>query len=88
MFERRLFGGLRSSGLHYGMTTNQSFVSTGLKREFFKINQQSQISKQSIERSQKLSITAQLRNIFGANAQIRFFSSDASAAADAAAAEQ
>jgi hypothetical protein len=78
MFERRLLGGLRSSGLQYGMTSNQSFVNTGLRREFFKLNQQSQmISRESIERSQKLSIAAQLKTIFGTNAQVRFFAADA-----------
>ena len=50
----------------------------GLKREIFKVNQ---INKQSIERSQKLSIVAQMRNIFGANTQVRFFSSEAKGAA-------
>lgn len=78
MFERRLLGGLKSSGLQYGMTTNQSFFNMGLKREIFKVNQ---INKQSIERSQKLSIVAQMRNIFGANTQVRFFSSEAKGAA-------
>jgi len=78
MFERRLLEGLKSSSLQYGMTTNQSFVNTGLKREIFKVNQ---ISRQSIERSQKVSIVAQMRNIFGANTQVRFFSSEAKGAA-------
>ena len=70
-------GGLKSSGLQYGMITNQSFVNTGLKREIFKVNQ---INRQSIERSQKLSIVAQMRNIFGANTHVRFFASEAKVA--------